>query len=139
MFAGRVAQDHRVGLEVHGDVAHVDLVFARLQIEGKFLANHSEVLVVDGERWWRGLLRIEAAAQGQKTDEASVHEGNPPGAGLSNADFNSTQATFVRTSELVTLAGPGAAEPSGARPPEMTVLAVMIQGDHYWVVIPDRI
>ena len=51
VFAGRVAQDHRVGLEMHGDVVHVDLVLAGLQIEREFLADDGEILVVNRERW----------------------------------------------------------------------------------------
>src|ERR1035441_2385976 len=49
MFTSRVAQNDGVRLEMHGDVVHVDLIFTRLEIEGKILANHCEILVIDGK------------------------------------------------------------------------------------------
>ena len=75
VFARRIAQDDRIGFEVHGDVVHVDQIFAGFQFERDLLADHGEILVIDGERRLRGLLRIQAATEDQKTDEASVHEG----------------------------------------------------------------
>src|ERR1035438_3668605 len=49
VFAGWVTQNNGVGLEMHGDVVHVDLIFTRLEIEGKILANDCEILVIDGK------------------------------------------------------------------------------------------
>jgi hypothetical protein len=49
VFARGIAQDHRIGLEVHGDAVHIHHILARLQIEREFLADHGEILVIDGE------------------------------------------------------------------------------------------
>ena len=48
VLAGGIAQNDGVGLQVHGDVIHVDLVFAGFQIEREFLPHDGEILVIDG-------------------------------------------------------------------------------------------
>ncbi len=50
MFAARVAQNHRVRLDVRGCVGVADVVDAGLQIERHGVAHDGKILVVNGER-----------------------------------------------------------------------------------------
>ncbi len=70
VLPGGIAQHDGVGLEVHGDVAYIDLVFAGLQVQGDFLAHYGKILVVDGEGWLRRLGE-ETSAEKENADEAS--------------------------------------------------------------------
>src|ERR1035437_3058735 len=82
VLAGEIAQNDGVGLQVHGDVIQVDLVFAGLQVQRDFLAHDGEILVIDGEGGLRR-LREETSQESdnakQNADEASDHQAEPPG------------------------------------------------------------
>ena len=49
-LAGRIAQNHRIGLEVGGRFGETDVVYALLQIDRNGVAHYREILIVNRER-----------------------------------------------------------------------------------------
>ena len=50
MFAGRVAQNHRVRLHARGGVGVAHIVHTGFEVERHGIADDGEILVVDGQR-----------------------------------------------------------------------------------------
>ncbi len=50
LLAGRIAQNHRIGLEVGRCFGETDVVYALLQIDRNGVAYHREILIVNCER-----------------------------------------------------------------------------------------
>src|SRR5437870_7713259 len=75
MFAARITQNDRIRLQMHSDIGHLNLVRPRLQGQGQFLANDSEILVIDGERRLHCLISGQTRdTQGQHTCDATEHD-----------------------------------------------------------------
>ena len=72
MFAGRVAQNHRVRLDARGRIGITHIVDAGLEVERDRVAHDGEVLVVNGEgRLGNGSETRHRADDQQSWDEMS--------------------------------------------------------------------
>jgi len=49
-LAGRIAQNHRIRLQLHRDVRDAELTDSLLEVQRQRLAHHGKILVVDGHR-----------------------------------------------------------------------------------------
>ena len=75
VLAGWIAQNDGVWLQMHGDVIHVNLVFAGLQVQREFLPHDGEILVIDGEGRLRR-LREETSAENKNANENTDEAGD---------------------------------------------------------------